>query len=146
MELKIQIQKLRVFSEKFVRYYTVESMIFTPRVHFQSEAQLCYYLYQKYGTGRYMIKMWKKNQEGFNKYWLGNLMENGFQRDRDKNREVDNLQKELLRAEDYEEREMIEEEIDTEREINREIKKTKKPMCYGLIKSPPGQLNSYETF
>ena len=41
---------------------------------------------------------------------------------------------------------MIEEEMDFEREITKEIKSTKKPQCYGLIKSKPGQLNGYEEF
>jgi hypothetical protein len=35
--------------------------------------------------------------------------------------------------------------MDLEREIHQEEKKSKKPSCYGLIKSRPGQLNPYES-
>ena len=59
---------------------------------------------------------------------------------------MNKLQKELHKSQDFEEREMIEEEIDFEREITKEIKAMKRPQAYGLIKSKPGQLNGYEEF
>jgi hypothetical protein len=145
-EIKLSIKKLKVFNEKFTRYYEVDKIIFRTGIDFITEAQLAYYIFKRHGIGRFLCISWMKKQEGFWKYWNGDIMENGFCRDRDKNKELESLQKELYKSKDYEEREMIEEEIDFEREITKEIKSTKRPQAFGLIKSKPGQLNAYEPF
>lgn len=145
MLIKLSIKKLKVFSHSFTRYYTVENILIDTNRDFKTEAQFCYYIYLKHGTGRYLVLAFKKGKSGFWKYWNGDILDNGFVREKDKNKELDNLQKELHKATDYEEREIIEEEIDFEREFNREIKKQRRPCCYGLIKSSPvGTLQSYQ--
>lgn len=143
MKLKLLIRKLKVFNERFTRYYSVEHLQVDTEKHFTTEGQLAYYIYLKHGTGRFIVLAFKKGKKGFWKYWNGDILDNGFVRDKDKNKEMDTLKKELHQAKSYEERENIEEEIDLEREIKQEEKKTKRPQCYGLIKSRPGQLNEY---
>ena len=146
MIVNLQFQKLKVFNAKFVRYYPVDNVQFILKQNLFTEAQLAYYIYSRYGVGRYKVMMWRKRQKGFRKYWLGDIMDNGFCRDKEKNKEMDMLKKELTKSDSFEEKEFIEEEMDFEREISQEEKKFKQPQCYGLIKSRPGQINDYQTF
>ena len=144
--IKVAIKKLKVFNEKFTRYYTVDNVLLDTYADIRTEAQFCYYIFRRFGTGRYLCIAWTKGQEGFVKFWNGDILENGFYRDRDKNKDLEKLQKELIKADSYEERELVEEDIEFERDISKEIKKTKRPQCFGLIKSKAGQINEYQEF
>jgi len=126
------------------RYYPVEKIVITPGIDFKTEAELAFYMYKKFGEGRFQIISWQKGYEGFWLYWLGNIYENGFVREKGKNKEMEKLKKELAEAKDYDEREMIEEEIDFEKEISMEDKKTKRRGPLGLIKFSIGVMHSYD--
>lgn len=146
MLVNLQIHKLKIISDTFCRYYPVENVQFILKYNLFTEAQLAWYMYSKYGVGRYKIMMWRKGQKGFRKYWLGDIYEHGFCRDKEKNKEMDILKKELNKADSFEDREFIEEEIDFEREISKEEKKMRQPQAWGLVKSRPGQINEYQMF
>lgn len=127
----------------WVKYYFMEGLLLEENSPIQTEAQLCWYIYSKYGEGRYQILAWKKGVKGFWMFWLGNLYENGFIRDVRKNTEVDRLQKLHARAKTYEERKEIEEDMDFEKEISKEVKTTRRGLIR-LEKCKAGILHSYE--
>ena len=131
---------------KYFRYYNMEYLLLdTDNTIIKTEAQLAYYIYRKYGTGRYLIAGFMKGHKGFFRYWLGDILDNGFIRDRDSNREMNKLKVELNKASSYEEREMVEDEMDLERELYQEEKKTKRKGPYGIIKSSPsGVLHQFQ--
>lgn len=93
-----------------------------------------------------MIKAWQKGYKGFWIYWLGDLYKNGYTRDFRRNTEIAKLQKQLQAANSFEERELIEREMDNEREISDIEKKhnqTKRNGPVGLKRTRPGLLHPY---
>ena len=149
------------------KYWTVDRILIDKFSAIKTEGNLTLYMKEKFGGGcedpirmlciAYMKaskrrRVWNKGRITYRKpaetwvYWRGTLYSNGYERDREENKEVQRLQKELYTASDYEEREMIEEEIELEREITKEERKLKKKGPYGLIKRPVGTLNPYEEF
>ena len=150
-EIKLMIKKFRVIGVNFARgagdwgrYYTMEKMIMKTEVDFKTEAELMKYIYTKYGEGRFQILAWEMGHEGFWLYWMGNLYHNGFIRDKSRNKEMEKLKGELMKATDHDEREMISEEIDFEREISKDCKIAKRRGPDGLIKFPSGIMNDYD--
>ena len=110
----------------------------------KTEAQLCYYMYKKFGSGRFSCLGFKKGIRGFWLFWLGNLYENGFIRDKNKNVELEKLKEEFTKAKTYEEKEDIEEEMSFEKDIHQIEKSIKRRGPIGIIKSPVGVLNEYQ--
>lgn len=141
--IKLIINKLGKMKYTWVKYYQMEKLLLEEHSHIQTEAQLCYYVYQRYGEGRYQMLAFKKGHKGFWIYWLGNLYENGFIRDIRKNTELERLQKLHSRAKTYEERQDIEEDMDFEKEISKETKTVRRGVT-GLQKSKAGILHPYE--
>jgi hypothetical protein len=141
--MKIMIQKKYQINSGFNRYYTVDRIIIDNDSPIKTEAQLCWYIYRKFGEGRFMCLAFQKGRKSFWNFWTGFLYENGFVRDIGENKEIFKLKKELANVNDYEEREMITEEIDLEREISAEEKKEKWRGPRNLKKSRAGQLNEY---
>jgi hypothetical protein len=144
--IKLHIKKLGPMKHTWVKYYLTEKLLLEPDGPIQNEAQLCWYIYNKYGSGRYQILAWQKGKEGFWMFWLGDLYEQGFIRDLNKNKELSKLQSQLYKAKTYEEREEIQENIDFEREIGNEERKTKRRGVYGIEKSKAGILHPYQEF
>ena len=149
-EIKVIIKKFKALYPNrngpgdWGKYYACEKIIFTPGIEFTTEAEFAYYIYKKFGEGRYTVLAWRKGHEGFWKYFLGNVMENGWVRDKNKNREMERLKVELNKANNYEDRGIIEEEIDFEREITEVVKSSKYSQCLGLIKYNASVLHSYD--
>lgn len=141
--IKLLIQKQHRYSSGFFRWYPVKRMLLTEDSWIRSEADFCTYLYRLAGPGRYSVLAWQKGKESFWLFWLGNLYEHGFTRDKKKNTYIDKLKGEASKAQSYEEREAIEEEIDFEKDFDRETKSKQRRGPFGLIKSTPGQLHPY---
>lgn len=142
--IKIQIKKRRPFGYDWVRFEEVDRLLLDEDSIIKTEAQLCKYMYDRFGAGRYQILAWQKGYEGFWMFWLGDIYENGFCRDIRKNKELDKLKVEHVKAKSYEEKADIEEEMQFEREINKidRVIKRKGPI---IIKtSRPGIMHSYE--
>jgi len=144
--LKLRIMKKFEISSNWRRFKEVGKIIIDNNSVIKSEAQLCKYMYDHWGEGRMMILCWQKGQEGFFRYFLGNLYPNGFIRDIDKSKELEKLKTELSKAGSYDEREQIAEEIDFERDITQIEKQTRRRGPYGLIKSRVGVLNPYQEY
>ncbi len=142
-KLKLRVMKKFDVSSNWKRFREVERILIDNNSIIQTEAQLCGYIYNKYGEGRYMVLAWAPKTEGFWCFWLGFLYPNGFIRDINKNKDLINLRDSLKKAESYDEREQIEEEIDFEKEVFSEIKKMTKRGPVGLIKYRPGILHGY---
>lgn len=140
------------------RYEVIDKILITSYSPLKTEAQLADFILKKHGLDRYLItqyhqstnrrKVWKNGRIVLKKIsenwsWYLNLYDNGWIRERSLNNEVVRLEKQLYSASDFEERQMIEEEIELEKEITREIKKKNSPM--GLKnKARPGELNAYQ--
>ena len=126
------------------RFKEVEKIIVGDDSFIKTEADLARYIYTRHGECRVMVLAWQKGVEGFWCFFLGNLMVNGFIRDLNKNKELETLKSELKSAEDYNEREEIENEIDFEKRIFVAGKRMTRRGPYGLIKYRPGQLHAYD--
>jgi hypothetical protein len=144
--IKLMIQKKHRFSESFARWYTQEKMLLDDHSSIKTEAQLCGYMYRKYGAGRFMVLAYQKGYSGFWCFWLGEIFRNGFVREGKKNVEADKLQSQLKtnKSLSYEERENIEEEIADYREMNQMEKRFVRRGPTGLKKAKVGVLNSFE--
>ena len=151
------------------KYWTTDRILIDKFSAIKTEGNFTWYIKKKFGEGcetpirilciaylkasnRKRVWNWSKHCWTFRKpsqtwvYWRGTLYSNGYERDKEENKEVFRLQKEMRQASDFEEREMIEEEIQLEKEITKEERKFKKRGPVGLKKSPVGQLNKYEEF
>jgi hypothetical protein len=140
--IKLNIQKLGKMKFTWVKYFLCEKMFLDEFSPIQTEAQLCSYMFHKYGEGRYKIDAFQKGHKGFWLFWIGNLYPNGFMRDLRKNKEIDRLQKALARAKSYEEQEEIREEMQFEREIS-SIDNAGKRGIILLDRSKAGKLHPY---
>lgn len=134
------------FGNDWVRYWPVDRIMLDNNSKIKNESQLAYYIYKKHGQGRFQILAWQKGYEGFWLYWLGDIMQNGFIRDKNKNKELDKLKFEFNKAGTFEEKSDIEEEMSMEREINELDLKTKRRGPLGIAKLRPGILHPYEEF
>lgn len=144
-EIKLSISKSFPTRTYWTRQRTIGKLIILPGVSISTEAELCRYIFNTYGEGRYHIVAWQKGLRGFWLYWLGNINEQGFIRDKRKNKELDKLKGELVKKDlSYEERENIEEEMNFSKEINKIERSMKKSACFGLIKFSAGVLHSFD--
>lgn len=148
--IKLWIKKKIIHNEHWKRFEPCCWLLLDDNSAIQTEAQLCYYIYRRFGEGRYMCLAFQRGHEGFWLFFLGNLYDNGFIRDLRKNKELNKAKTELMKANQqgisYEERQLLEEDIDLEREISKEEKGTKKSGPIGLIKSRPGTMHPYQEF
>ena len=145
--LKLRIMKKIEYSPTWKRFVECDKIMVDNYSPIKTEAQLCKYIFEKHGDGRFMVLAWQKGVEGFWCFWLGFMRENGFIRDVGKNKELANLRNELKsRTVDYEERELIEEEIDMEKRYTEEVKTKTRRGPIGLIKFRPGQMHNYQEF
>lgn len=144
--IKLLIKQRRPFGHDWVRFYDVDKILIDDSSILKTEGQLCYYIYKKFGVGRYQILAWQKGHEGFWMYWLGDIMENGFIRDIRKNKELDNLKGEFHSAKTFEEKRNVEEMIDVEREIGEITKTIKRKGPIGIKPYRPGIMYPYEEF
>ncbi len=145
-KIKIQIKKRKIIGNPpnpWVKFDRVENVIIIPeKTRLNTEAKFCNYIYRKYGEGRYQAIAWQKGYRGFWLFWLGDLYHNGFVRDVSHNKDIQKLKVSYRRADSYEEKEMIEEEIESEKEMD--DRKTKRRGPRGIIKLRPGIMHSYE--
>jgi|PlaIllAssembly_1097288.scaffolds.fasta_scaffold00014_12 hypothetical protein len=140
--IKLLIYKLGKTKGDWVRYHLAEKMLLDDYSPIQTEAQLCSYMFHKYGQGRFKIDAFQKGRKGLWIFWIGYLYPNGFVRDISKNKEIDRLQKALARAKSYEEQEEIREEMQFEREIATIDKSGKRGMRI-LERSKAGIIHPY---
>lgn len=140
--IKLNIYKLGKTRGDWVRYHLSEKMLLDDYSLIQTEAQLCSYMFHKYGVGRYKIDAFQKGRKGLWIFWIGYLYPNGFVRDINKNREVERLQKQIARTKSYEERQELEEELQFEREIASIDKSSRRGMRI-LERSKAGILHPY---
>ena len=144
--IKIIINKNVPLGYSWTRYKGVDRILLDDSGVIKTEAQLCFYIYKKHGEGRYQLLAWQKKFSGFWMFWLGNIYENGFIRDIRKNKEAAKLKVEFDKAKTYEEKEMIEEEIQFEKEVFEEDKKSKRSGPMGITKYRSGILHQYQEF
>ena len=144
--IKVMIKKCRPFGYNWIRYEEVDRILLDNNGPIKTEAQFAYYIYRKFGTGRYQCLAWQKGYEGFWLFWLGDIYDNGFFRDIRKNKEIERLKDDWKKASSYEEKEEIETDIQFYKEILGEEKKHKRSGPIGLKTSRPGQLHPYEEF
>lgn len=141
--IKLIIKKPKQTKGDWAFYREVERIVIEERGPIKTEAQLCYYIYRKHGVGRYQIVAFQNGHKGFWLFWLGNLYENGFLRDMNKNKDLEKLKNNFNNAQNYEEKSEIDEEIQFTKDFYEEEKKTKRRGPIGLIKSRPGQMGIY---
>ena len=128
----------------FYREINGGRLLITDNSSIKTEADLCLYIYRRWGTGRYQVIAWQKGHEGFWLFWLGDIYENGFLRDTHKNKEVEKLQKEFDKAQTYEEKAEIEEEITMEKEIFGLEKSCKWRGPRGIKSLRPGVFHTFD--
>jgi hypothetical protein len=139
------IKKRYPFGYDWIRYHEVDRMLLDGNI-IQTEAQLAYYIYRKFGEGRYQILAWQKGHEGFWLFWLGDIYHNGFIRDKNKNKDLEKLKEKFEKANSYEDKEDIEDEMEFQREMFEIDKSTKRRGPYGIKTSRPGQLHEFQEF
>ena len=144
--LKIIIKKPKQTRGDWAFYREVGRILIEENGPIKTEAQLCHYIYRMFGEGRYQCLAWQKGHEGFWLFWLGNLHDNGFIRETDKNKELNKLKKDFDKASSYEEKRDIEEDMDFERDMFKIDKTLRRRGPIGLIKSPVNQLNQYQDY
>lgn len=121
---------------------------------FTNETDMCRFIYNKYGPGRYQVLAFQKGYKGVWCYWLGNLYDNGYIRDSSKNVYIERMkkemQKDISRAATYEERREIEdnysESIEIEKEIAKELKAGKRRGPYGIETMRANVFHSYNEY
>lgn len=145
-QIKLRIMKKIQYSSNWKRFVEVDKIIIDKFSPIKTEANLCYYIYRRFGEGRYLVLAWKRGHEGFWRFWLGFIQDNGFIRDISKDREMEQLQKQYVVAKSEDEKDNIQEDINFTREINKEMRVIKRRGPIGLIKSKPGQLHEYQEF
>jgi hypothetical protein len=116
----------------------------------KSEAQLCKFIHDNFGNGRFMCLAYQKGVKSLWCFWIGYIMDNGFIRDLNKNKELDAAKKALFianqRKVSYDEREIIQEDLDLEREIANEGGGKKRRGPIGILKSRPGMMHQFEEY
>lgn len=142
--VKIKVMKKLPWVYKGFRFRKIDEFIIDDFSWMKTERDLCKYIYDKFGEGRYMCHGYCKGIKGFWAFWLGDLYSTGFQRDLTKNKEVEQLKGQMARADSFEERESLEEDIGFIKEITQEEKKAHRRGPSGfLITSRPGVMHSY---
>lgn len=144
--IKLQIKRRRPFGFSWIRYEICDKILLEPDSIIQTEAQLCKYIFDKFGVGRYQGLAWQKKYEGFWLFGMWNILSNGFIRDKDKNKEVERLKKEFKKAETYDEKAQIEQDIEFEKDMFRLDKSIKRRGPRMIETLRPGVLHSYENY
>ena len=158
--IKITIEKLYQLDDGRIKLLPIGTQILNG-TRIKNENQFATMLYNFGGLGIFRCKAFQYGRRGYiNKYgvkikpknyrwqyWYGELKSNGFYRYPSlPNSEVERLQKELYHSADQEESEMILEEIELSKEIQREEKKYKRQSAYGLKRVRPDVLSNYESY
>ena len=144
--VKIQINRNVPLGYSWTRYKPLDKFLLETDSIIKTEAQLAYYIYKKHGPGRYQLLAWQKGYEGFWLFWLGDIMDNGFVRDLNKNKALDKLKQSLNKAQTYEEKAEVEDEMQFEKELFEAEKTTKRRGPLGIKKARSGVINAYEEF
>jgi len=145
MKPKILIQKNVVLdSLGHFRYYSVNNIgkrfkekalvIDLNLTSINTEKQLCRFIYENWGSGRYRISAFAKGRQGTWCFWKGDIDEHGFSFDKrdniSNNREINQLKKELNAATEEYERDIIKEELQWTTELEKDINQYVK---YGFV-------------
>jgi len=87
--------------------------------YIQTEKQLMCLIYQTFGAGEYKILAYRKKRKGLWVFWQGIINEEGFMCERREStyrKTIDKLKEDLIKTNDDEEKQWIQDEIDLERE------------------------------
>jgi hypothetical protein len=108
-----------------------------PQVDIRTEKQLVNFLKNNWGYGEYLIFAHLKGREGLFVFWRGELTSDGwiFQAKEYDKKEIVQLEKEMLKADNTEEKAFIEEEIKDFKEMNKEESKTKRYGFFPFLRS-----------
>lgn len=85
-----------------------------------TEKQFCDWIYKIYGPGEYLVKAWKNGHKGVWIFWRGIINEEGFmfyQKQNNSTKAINKLKDKLAVANDEDERAMIIEDINLEKEF-----------------------------
>lgn len=86
----------------------------------KTEKDLCYLIYTNYGEGEYRVQAWRKGHKGTWTFWIGEINAEGFMfriRKSDSTKIIDKLKEKLGKISSEEEKELIIEEIEFEKEF-----------------------------
>ena len=126
---KILIQRRKTLDKNLhYRYYKVHSqptLNLNDMPFINTEAQLCRFIFDNFGVGRYRVHGFVKGHSGFWTLWLGDITNQGFTFDNRKigeSGDVLKLKKELEEVQDEEEKKWIKEEIELEKKVKRVTK------------------------
>jgi hypothetical protein len=144
--IKLLIKRGGPFGYNWYKHFEVGRILLEDNSSIQTEGNLAYYIFTKYGPGRYQILAWQGGHEGFWLYWLGDISESGYFRDRNKNKELQKLKAKLNSSTDFEEKQEIEEEIGFTKDIKEIESSGKRRGPIGIKTSRPGEWHSYEPF
>lgn len=156
--LTIHVKKPKQTSGDWAFYRQVSSgkIEIGPYSRIKNEAQFCKFIYDNWGEGRYQCLAWQKGYEGFWLFWLGNIYSNGFIRETNKNKEVDKLKAQFVKAQSFEEKQDIEDEIQFEKELYEidrkkldkfgKPKRTKRRGPVGITTMRPGIMHEFQEY
>lgn len=148
-QIKIIIKKSFDVGRDWKRWKSVDKIMIDEFSPMRTEAQLASYIYNRFGEGRYMLLAWQKGYEGFWLYWIGFCYDNGFIREKRKNKDLEQAKVDLHKAQssgDQDEVEFAEDMLSMEQDISKDNKHIKKYGPIGLIKQKPGVLYPYEDY
>jgi hypothetical protein len=151
MEVKLLIQKKfeidsvksRKYNNNWHRFRRVEQIIIDEFSPICTETDLAWYIYTRHGTGRFMITETHCGQRGFRIFWIGEILHQGFLRDKVENKELSNLKFDLKNTTSELERDDIEENMNFERKVSK-YRNRRTPILIKTLK--PGELHSFDNF
>ena len=122
------LDKDNTFSEHTGKHYT---LVLVNGRTIKTERQLVIWILNMFGYGEYRVSAHAKGRRGQYRFWEGSITPDGwtFYPRNNTNKEIKKLSKEMFKARnqgDEEEMRYIKEDIDFEREINKENIKTKR--------------------
>ena len=144
--MKLLIKRPRPLGMDWTQYVEVGKLLLDNDCSLKTEAQFAHWLFNNWGEGRYQVLAWQKGYEGFWLFWLGNVTESGFMRDKRKNKDVEQLKGKMYIAESQEEKQDLEEEIEMNRELWEMDNRIKRRGPMGIKLSKPGTFHPFEEY
>jgi len=154
--IKLMIKKGGPFGYSWYRHVEVPGgrLLIDETSSIKTEGQLANLISKKWGQGRYQILAWQGGYEGFWLFWLGEIGENGFLREKNVNKDLkkakEEYQKRMTEVETYEEKkelvEEMEDDLSFEREFAKDTKSSKRRGPMGIKTNRPGEWHRFEEY